>query len=72
MTNNHASFRWWRKKNLEKYQKAFKYYDHGCRFRRWPSWVKVFFFLTKSILLRLGNNGNNDIRKNKTEINNRI
>ena len=28
--DNHAPFRLWRKKNLVKYQKVSKYYDHNC------------------------------------------
>ena len=42
IANNHASFRLWCQKNLVKYKKFGKYYDHDC--------LQKFFLLFMSLL----------------------
>ena len=58
--NNHAPFHWSQKKNLLKYKKVSKYYNHSCKCHKFPLWVMVLlFFLTKSIPLLLDFYGKN-------------
>ena len=42
ISNNHALFHLWKKKNLVEYQKVSKYYDHDC--------LQIFLLLFMSLL----------------------
>ena len=48
VANHNASFHFWWKENLVKYQKVSKYYAHGCL----QNFLLLFFFLWTALLVK--------------------
>ena len=49
ITNHHVPFFLLWQKRLVRYLQVPKYYEHGCKFQKWHSWVMVLLILIKYI-----------------------